>query len=54
MKCGARVVCTDQSIPDRIRCLAECAQRNLQDLEMQVKEENAILEYAMQVSVLCR
>jgi predicted nicotinamide N-methyase len=25
---GARVVCTDQSIPDRIRCLAESAERN--------------------------
>ena len=51
MKCGARVVCTDQSIPDRIRCLAECAQRNLLDLEMEVKEKDAILEYAKQVGV---
>ena len=34
MKCGAEVVCTDQSIPDRIRCLAECAQRNLNDLKV--------------------
>lgn len=51
MKCGARVICTDQSIPDRIRCLAECAQRNLQDLEMEVKEMDAILQNAMKVSV---
>ena len=29
LKCGASlVVCTDQRIPDRIRCLAEAAQRN--------------------------
>lgn len=28
MHCGARVVCTDQAVPDRIRCIAECAERN--------------------------
>jgi len=30
--CGARVVCTDQPIPDRIRALAEAAERNLQSM----------------------
>ncbi|CAB9508775.1 and lysine N-methyltransferase EFM7 [Seminavis robusta] len=34
--CGARVVvCTDQSIPDRIRCLAECAERNGRRIQQQ-------------------
>lgn len=31
-KCGASVVCTDQAIPDRIRCLAEAAERNYRDV----------------------
>ena len=30
-KRGATVVCTDQAIPDRIRCLAEAAERNYRD-----------------------
>lgn len=29
MRCGARVVCTDQAIPNRIRCMAESAERNI-------------------------
>ena len=29
MQCGARVVCTDQAIPNRIRCIAECAELNI-------------------------
>jgi predicted nicotinamide N-methyase len=29
MRCGAKVVCTDQAIPDRIRCMAESAERNI-------------------------
>lgn len=32
MRCGARVVCTDQAVPDRIRCIAECAERNYRDM----------------------
>ena len=32
MRCGARVVCTDQAVPDRIRCMAECAYRNYTDM----------------------
>ena len=51
MKCGAQVVCTDQSIPDRIRCLAECAQRNLNDLQRDLDEENPILGHAKKVRV---
>jgi predicted nicotinamide N-methyase len=30
---GARVVCTDRSIPDRIRCLAESAERNWRSIQ---------------------
>ncbi len=33
MKCGAHVVCTDLSDPNRIRCLAECAQRNFLQID---------------------
>lgn len=33
MHCGARVVSTDQAIPDRIRCMAECAERNLRHMK---------------------
>lgn len=29
MRCGAKVVCTDQAIPNRIRCMAESAERNI-------------------------
>ncbi len=44
MKCGARVVCTDQGIPNRIRCIAECAARNLHDMKNEIKleEKNAM------------
>mmetsp|Transcript_9315 Transcript_9315/g.13850 ORF Transcript_9315/g.13850 Transcript_9315/m.13850 type:complete len:374 (-) Transcript_9315:354-1475(-) len=40
MKCGARVVSTDQSIPNRIRCMAECAQRNLYEMKMTCENNN--------------
>lgn len=41
MRCGARVVCTDQCVPDRIRCIAECAERNYRDMiEMGCSGEN--------------
>jgi len=29
LHCGAKIVCTDQAIANRILCLAECAERNL-------------------------
>ena len=32
MKCGANVVCTDLSDPNRIRCMAECAERNFRQI----------------------
>ncbi|KAL3791085.1 hypothetical protein HJC23_012070 [Cyclotella cryptica] len=44
MRCGARVVCTDQSVADRIRCIAECAERNWRD--MKKTESEAVLENA--------
>lgn len=39
MHCGARVVCTDQAVPDRIRSIAECAERNYR--EIKDKDENS-------------
>ena len=39
MKCGAHVVCTDLSDPNRIRCIAECAERNFQ----QIDDDNDVL-----------
>jgi predicted nicotinamide N-methyase len=33
MGCGARVVCTDQPNADRIRCIAECLERNLYNMK---------------------
>ncbi|KAL7469236.1 hypothetical protein ACHAXS_009498 [Conticribra weissflogii] len=39
LHCGADlVVCTDQAIADRIRCLAECALRNLEDIQKKKKQ----------------
>ena len=51
MKVGAEVVCTDQSIPDRIRCLAECAQRNLNDLQIKLETDHPILAHAKKARV---
>jgi predicted nicotinamide N-methyase len=45
MRCGARVVCTDQAVPDRIRCIAECAERNNKDLEL-LQSDGDILKNA--------
>lgn len=33
LRCGARVVCTDQASPDRIRSIAECGERNVREME---------------------
>jgi predicted nicotinamide N-methyase len=38
LQCGAHVVCTDQKIPNRLRCLAESAERNVRLLRQQQKE----------------
>ena len=32
MKCGANIVCTDLSDTNRIRSLAECVERNFQQI----------------------
>jgi len=37
LKCCARVVCTDQSIPDRILCIAESAERSRRVLSAAVE-----------------
>lgn len=42
MRCGARVVCTDQPVPDRIRCIAECAERNYKDMQRMVCDEEVL------------
>ena len=39
MHCGARVVCTDQAVPDRIRSIAECAQRNYREIKEKGKNQ---------------
>lgn len=40
MHCGARVVCTDQAVPDRIRCIAECAERNFRAIKSNNSDDN--------------
>lgn len=45
-KCGATVVCTDQAIPHRIRCLAEAAERNHHDLDMKEKSNIWVCPYS--------
>ena len=49
MWCGARVVCTDQSIPDRIRCMAESAERNRQVMSKNTYVDKDVLEHATKV-----
>jgi hypothetical protein len=44
MKCGARVVCTDQRKANRIRCMAECIERNYEQMKL---EESPYLEYGL-------
>lgn len=46
MKCGAEVVCTDQAIANRIRCMAECAERNLREMRKEYGEEDETLIHA--------
>jgi len=43
MGCGARVVCTDQPNSDRIRCIAECVERNFRNMTKQTPT-NAIYD----------
>ena len=42
MRCGARVVCTDQAVPDRIRSIAECAERNWREMNVGDVDEQTI------------
>jgi predicted nicotinamide N-methyase len=55
MKCGAKVTCTDQDIPNRIRCMAESAERNLRDMRVLFgndQEDNDMkYQYAIQAQV---
>lgn len=58
LHCGARVVCTDQPIADRIRALAEAAERNLQCMINKFNSdaavaaaETALFQYASQAKV---
>lgn len=44
MKCGARVVCTDQRKANRIRCMAECIERNYEQMKL---EDSPYLEYGL-------
>lgn len=53
MRCGARVVCTDQPLPNRIRCMAESAERNIRlmkDNAVAPREEKEY-KFAMQARV---
>ena len=40
MHCGARVICTDQAVTDRIRCIAECVERNYREMKDDLPEED--------------
>jgi len=53
MRCGAKVVCTDQSIPERIRCLAESAERNRCDMieKLSLKDDAMLASHAEVVRV---
>eukprot|EP00977_Amphora_coffeiformis_P004525 scaffold976_cov161-Amphora_coffeaeformis.AAC.3 len=42
LRCGARVVCTDQASPDRIRSIAECAERNWREMKETGADEETI------------
>ena len=55
MRCGARVVCTDLASANRIRCIAECIERNVQKIKKDEEEEEnnnsngrKLLQYAEQ------
>ena len=40
MHCGARVVCSDQAVADRIRCIAECVERNYCEMKDELSEDD--------------
>lgn len=45
LKCGAKVVCTDQPIAKRIRCMAESAERNCQEMVADAEGEARVCPY---------
>jgi predicted nicotinamide N-methyase len=55
MCCGARIISTDQAAPDRIRCMAECVERNWQNISTKYNNNDdqsnntTILKYAAKV-----
>lgn len=51
MHCGARVVCTDQAVTDRIRCIAECAERNYCEMKDNLPEDDERLVNAAKTKV---
>jgi Predicted methyltransferase len=57
MRCGAKVVCTDQAIPNRIRCMAESAERNIRYMKTLLvgrdkdDRETAIYKFAVNARV---
>mmetsp|Transcript_37216 Transcript_37216/g.81018 ORF Transcript_37216/g.81018 Transcript_37216/m.81018 type:complete len:355 (+) Transcript_37216:70-1134(+) len=51
MRCGARVICTDQAVADRIRCLAECAERNYCEMKDILPENDERLVNAAKTTV---
>lgn len=48
---GAKVICTDQGIPDRIRCMAESAQRNWRAMNDADNNSSATLANAQMAQV---
>ena len=56
LKCGARVVSTDLASPNRIRCLAECLERNCRALRAQQRDgddDGALRRAALARAVPC-
>ena len=46
MRCGARVVCTDLAKENRVRCMAESAERNWREMRSSLEEKDPILANA--------
>lgn len=51
MWCGARVVCTDQPIANRIRCMCESAERNYRNMVSQLSSDDPRLAHAKEARV---
>jgi len=46
MRCGARVVCTDLAKENRVRCMAESAERNWREMKAVLPANDPVLMYA--------